>query len=209
MSAEAEDFSEPSESLHHVVRFMINPEATKLDDGSETPLGIDFPVGWAVRGYTAEELERRNRTRELKDPLRNKLNMLPVFRGDFKPLKDAVPPQNTEATPQDGKSAKPKKELRRFYYICNDPEAQLLSPKSLIEQVREAQSAAIVSRDNEEDIMDALWKVSPSAKAAVEKAQAEAAKERIAKEAAQKEADTARTKALTDALAPLKNAETA
>jgi hypothetical protein len=136
------------------VRFMINPEAATLDylkkDGSGSREGHGFPVGWAVRGYLPEELARRNHEWQKEHPndeLKNAMNMLPVFRADFKDL--------IAKCPKDWGDGQGEQNLRRAYYITNQPQYQLLKPKSLHLQIREADPEISPSNDDPSDIAKA------------------------------------------------------
>jgi hypothetical protein len=126
---------------------MINPAAASLD--YKTKEGFGFPVGWAVRGYTPNELTRRNLKRQI--PLQNEMHVLPVFRADFEYL-TAYGPKSVAAgiLPED------HRKLRRMYYITNQPSWQRLKPKSLGLQIKEAVSpVSETDSDNPDDIASA------------------------------------------------------
>jgi hypothetical protein len=129
---------------------MINPSAASLGSQKKDE-GFGFPVGWAVRGYTPNELTRRNSTRQ--KPLQNEMHILPVFRADFEPLA-ARGPKSVAAgiLPED------HRRLVRMYYITNQPSYQRMRPKSLQLQIAEAGVSPVPESDsdNPEDIAGAM-----------------------------------------------------
>lgn len=119
---------------------MINPAAASLD--YTTNQGNGFPVGWAVRGYTPNELTRRNLKREI--PLQNEMHVLPVFRADFAYL-TAHGPKSVAA----GITPVEHRKLQRMYYITNQPIYQRLKPKSLQLQIKEADVRPLPETDSD------------------------------------------------------------
>jgi hypothetical protein len=142
------------------VRFMINIEAKKVGwkdpETKKRRRGVGYPVGWAVRGFLPEELARRNARKAPGETIiQNSYNLLPVFRGDFRPI-------TTRSTEPKGVAKEDHWSLERMYWISTDPRAQMIQPRTLISQIDLADPDPPLPLeekpvDNTNDIANGRW----------------------------------------------------
>lgn len=152
----APDPNDPSSTKYpFFVRWMINLEAKDVGranpqdpkDAGTSDFGVGFPVGWAVRGYSAEVLKADNDS--CRGDLRNGMNLLPVFRGDFNDLAWGGPGQDAQ------------NQVQRIYWIHDDPNAEFLAPLPLRQQVINARSTLEYQTRLAPSIAQAKWQYTP------------------------------------------------